>query len=263
MLSTASAVFFKLTRAPRSDHVFKPLMIAHNPGLVLLSTTIAVLGAFTASITTSHMSRLRRSERLARFIMASFALGGALWAMQFVELLSLERPVNFQGSIALLVASAVIALSGAPASLFILGVSKERRRARKIYAVAILGLTIAATNFISIAIAGASLNCSWFLGASAFAFSMLAAVIAIWLLYRGTSILSSSAASLFVGLCLSLSSYLAVGSLTDSGQPLEIPLNSELGAYQWHLAWAAAVMVYLMCSICLLIFFIGQFDDGN
>ncbi|MGC2396942.1 MAG: hypothetical protein WA579_13220, partial [Rhodomicrobium sp.] len=69
-------------------------MIAHDPGFVILSTTIAILGAFTACVMMSNLGSLSRGERRGRLLMASVSLGGSLWVMQFVGLLSLEVPLN-------------------------------------------------------------------------------------------------------------------------------------------------------------------------
>ena len=69
-------------------------MIAHDPSLVILSITIAILGTFTASVMTSNVGALSRGEGRMRIVMASITLGGCIWAMNFVGLLSIEMPVN-------------------------------------------------------------------------------------------------------------------------------------------------------------------------
>ncbi len=69
-------------------------MIAHDPSLVILSITIAILGTFTASVMTSNVGALSRGEGRMRIVMAALTLGGCIWAMNFVGLLSMEVPVN-------------------------------------------------------------------------------------------------------------------------------------------------------------------------
>ena len=106
-------------------------MIAHDPSLVILSATIAVLGAFTACVLTSNLGGLSRGERRGRLLMASISLGGALWAMQFVGLLALKVPVNIAQNFVLLAASGAGALAGATTSLLLVGVRKGAAPVRR------------------------------------------------------------------------------------------------------------------------------------
>ena len=96
-------------------------MIAHDPGFVILSTTIAILGAFTACVMMSNLGSLSRGERRGRLLMASVSLGGSLWVMQFVGLLSLEVPLNLAYNPILLASSAAIAFAGTTAALLLVG----------------------------------------------------------------------------------------------------------------------------------------------
>ncbi len=237
-------------------------MIAHDPSLVVLSTTIAILGAFTACVLMSNLGPLGRGERRARLLMASLALGGSLWVMQFVGLLSLDAPLNFAHNPILLASSAAAALMGATASLLLVGGRKGAYRARRHIAVAVLGATIAATNYLAIAaIAGRGLTFLWFLALVSIAVSVQVAAIVLWFLFRRRGVVLTLIGSIFLGLCLSASHYLAVASVQNLEKTLlAIPVYNN-AISERYLAWSASIMMYLVCSICLCIFVISQFRD--
>ena len=237
-------------------------MIAHDPSMVVLSTTIAILGAFTACVMMSNLGPLSRGERRGRLLMASVALGGSLWVMQFVGLLSLEAPLNFAHNPILLASSAAAALVGTTASLLLVGGRKGAYRARRSIAVAVLGATIAATNYLGVAaIAGRGLTFLWFLALVSIAVSVQVAAIVLWFLFRRRGVVLTLAGSALLGLCLSASHYLAVASTQNLEQTLlTIPVYDN-PISERYLAWSATIMMYLVCSICLCIFVISQFRD--
>ena len=69
------------------------------------------------------------------------------------------------------------------------------------------------------------------------------------------------AGSIFLGLCLSASHYLAVASTQNFELILlSIPVYGN-AISERYLAWSATIMMYLVCSICLCIFVISQFRD--
>ena len=235
-------------------------MIAHDPSFVILSTTIATLGAFTACVMVTNLRALSQGERSGRLLMASVALGGSLWAMQFVGLLSLEAPLDFARHPILLAASAGAALAGATASLFMAGTGEGGYRLPA--ATAALGVTIAATNALGIAaIAGRGLTFSWFLAVISLAVSIQAAGIVLWFLFRRRGVLLTLTGSVFLGLCLSASHYLAVASTQNLEQVLLVLPGTAAESSERYLAWSATIMMYLICSICLCIFVVSQFKE--
>ena len=237
-------------------------MIGHDPSFVILSTTIAILGAFTACVMMSNLGPLSRGERRGRLLMASVSLGGSLWTVQFVGLLSLEAPLNFAHNPILLASSAAAAFAGTTAALLLIGGRKGAYRARLPIAAAVFGVTIAATNYLGIAaIAGRGLTFSWFLSVVSIAVSVQVAAIVLWFLFRRRGVLLTLAGSVFLGLCLSASHNLAVASIQNLEQTLLTIPAYDNGISERYLAWSATIMMYLICSICLCIFVIGQFRD--
>ncbi|MGO9545969.1 MAG: MHYT domain-containing protein [Rhodomicrobium sp.] len=239
-------------------------MIAHDPGLVILSVTIAILGAFTASVMTSGIGALSLSEGRMRIVMAAVTLGSSIWATHFVGLLAIEAPVNFAYDPLLLALSAVSAFAGTAVALFLLWPKRNNSPARLAAAVIALGLAIAITNYLGIfAIAGRGLELSWFLTAICFVFSLQTAFIVLWFLFRRSGVALILIGSIALGLSLTAAHYLAIQSTNGLEETLlTLPRNTS-GISGRYLAWAATIMTYLICSICLSIFVITQFREEN
>ena len=195
-------------------------MIAHDPSLVILSTTIAILGAFTACVIMSGLGALSRGERRGRLIMTSVALSGSLWVMQFVGLLSLEAPLNFAYNPILLALSAAAAFVGTTTALYLVGGGgKGAYSARLPITTAVFGATIAAMNYLGIAaIAGRGLTFSWFLALVSIGVSAQVAAMVLGFLFRRRGVLLTLAGSIFLGLCLAASHYLAIASTLNLEQ---------------------------------------------
>ncbi len=237
-------------------------MITYDPSLVILSITIAMLGAFTASVMATNLGALEPGEKRVRLAMASITLGGCLWAMHFVGLLSIEAPLNFARNPLLLAASAAAAFAGVFVALFLLGGPAGASRARQPYAVAIFGAAIALTNYLGVAaIAGPGLNLSWFLTLIGIAVSVQASSLALSFLFRRRGVFVTLIGSTALGLCFSATHYMAVASTQGLEQTLLAAPPYDSGISERYLAWSATIMMYLLCSICLCVFVIGQFRD--
>ncbi len=237
-------------------------MIAHDPSLVILSITIAVLGAFTACVMTSNILALPQSEGRIRVVMSAVTLGGSIWATHFVGLLALEIPVNFAFNPALLLLSAVIAFAGTAIALFMLWPEKSGSDSRMPAAVAVFGLTLAGSHYAGLAaVAGRGLQLSWFLTLICIAVSIQASLIALWFLFRARGVFVTLAGAAALGLSLSATHYVAIASALGLEQTLLTVPQATSGVSERYLAWSATIMMYLICSICLCVFVIMQFRD--
>ncbi len=238
-------------------------MIAHDPSLVILSITIAILGTFTASVMTSNVTLLPRGDGRSRIVMASLTLGGSIWAMNFVGLLALDVPIDLTRDPALLGVSAVVAFFGAGIALFTLwpaGMTAGRLPP----AIMLMGLSIAATSYLGIAaMAGRQLELSWFLGLISAVFAMQTGLMLIVFLFLPRGVMLTLSGAIALGLLLTATHYLAVASIPGLEERLlSIPRNDS-GISEPHLAWAATIMMYFVCSICLSIFVIAQFREDT
>jgi NO-binding membrane sensor protein with MHYT domain len=240
--------------------LWAPPAIGHDASLVILSVTIAILGAFTASVTASNAGALRPHERRLRVFMAAVTLGGSIWAMHFVGLLSIETPVNFAYNPELTALSAAIAFGGTGLAMYLLWPKTGGRRLPS--AVTVLGLTIAATNYCGIAaVAGRGLQLYWFLTAIGVAFAVQVALMVLSFLASQRGVILTLIGAIGLGLSLTATHYLAVTSTAGLEETL-LAIPQDPGRFsERSLAWAATVMMYLICSICLTIFVIMQFRE--
>jgi NO-binding membrane sensor protein with MHYT domain len=237
-------------------------MIDHEPSLVILSTTIAMLGAFTAAVMTSNIGSQSKGEARMRIIMAALSLGGSIWAMHFVGLLAIDGPLNLGYNPLLLALSGLAALCGTTLALFLRWPRHSGSDSRAPFAVAVLGLTIAATNYLGIgAVAGSGLRLSWFLALISLAVSVQAALIILWFLFRRRGVIVTLAGAIGLGLCVTATHYLAIASADGLDRTLFAIPRDTSGISERYLAWAATIMVYLICSICLSVFVIMQFRE--
>jgi NO-binding membrane sensor protein with MHYT domain len=236
-------------------------MIAHDPSLVILSITIAILGVFTASVMTSNAAALPSAERRLRIIMAAVTLGGSIWAMNFVGLLAIEAPINFSYHPEFTALSAAIAFGGTGIALYCLW-PKGSTRTRLPPAVAVLGLTIAATSYCGIAaITGRGLQLYWFLTSISIAVAIQAALMILAFLVSQRGVILTLIGSIGLGFSLTATHYLAVDSTLGLEQTLLLIPQDPNRISERYLAWAATIMMYLICSICLSIFVIMQFRE--
>jgi diguanylate cyclase len=237
-------------------------MIAHDPSLVILSITIAILGVFTACVMTSNAGSLSLSEGRTRVIMAAVALGGAIWATNFVGLLAIEVPINLAYNPVPLGISALAALLGTAAALFLLPTKRPDAPGRLSLAALILGIATVATAYVGlVAIAGRGLQLSWFLALICIVFSVQTAGVLVMFLFWARGVILTLAGAVGLGLLLAAVHYLATASTLGLEETLLTVPPSTTSISGRYLAWAATIMTYLLCSICLSVFVITQFRE--
>ena len=236
-------------------------MIAHDPSLVILSITIAILGTFTASVMTSNLGALSRGEGRMRIVMASITLGGCIWAMNFVGLLSLEIPVDLTRDPVLLGGSAAVSFIGTAIALFMLW-PNAMNPARLPFAIILLGLVISATSYLGIAaVAGRGIELSWFLASICAVFATQSGLMLLVFLFQPRGMILTLMGAIALGLLLTAAHYLAIASAPGLEEALLSIPRAHTGISVRHLAWAATIMMYFVCSICLSVFVIAQFRE--
>lgn len=237
-------------------------MIAHDPKLVILSSTIAMLGAFTASVLTSNIASNCGGEGRTRVVMSALSLGGSLWSMQFVGLLAIQAPLNLAYNPLLLAASALTAFAGSAVALFLLWQKKAASGKRFALAVFLLGASIALTNYLGLfAIAGSGLILSWFLTFMSIALSIQAAQLVLWFFFKRRGVTITLFGAVALGLFLTAAHYAAIAPAVGLESVLLALPPDTSGISGQFLAWATTIMMYLVCSICLSVFVIMQFRE--
>ncbi len=125
------------------------ILYSYDPWLVLASVAISMMAAFTGLTLTQGLSRLTRGQRQARIVMAAIALGGGIWSMHFVAMLSMRFPVPVYYDILPTTASALIAILLAGVALLLMHFG-PRTRPRMGLAGAILGTGIVTMHYVGL-----------------------------------------------------------------------------------------------------------------
>jgi len=125
------------------------ILYTYDPWLVLASVAISMMAAFTGLTLTQGLSRLTKGQRQARIVMAAIALGGGIWSMHFVAMLSMRFPVLVHYDILPTTASALIAILLAGIALLLMHFG-PRTHARMGLAGAILGTGIVTMHYVGI-----------------------------------------------------------------------------------------------------------------
>lgn len=125
------------------------ILYTYDPWLVLASVAISMMAAFTGLTLTQGLSRLTKGQRQARIVMAAIALGGGIWSMHFVAMLSMRFPVPVHYDILPTTASALIAILLAGIALLLMHFG-PRTRPRMGLAGAILGAGIVTMHYVGL-----------------------------------------------------------------------------------------------------------------
>jgi len=125
------------------------ILYTYDPWLVLASIAISMMAAFTGLTLTQGLSRLTKGQRQARIVMAAIALGGGIWSMHFIAMLSMRFPVQVHYDILPTTASALIAILLAGIALLLMHFG-PRTRSRMGLAGAILGTGIVTMHYVGI-----------------------------------------------------------------------------------------------------------------
>lgn len=155
----------------------------HNFFLVLMACVVACAAGFTGLSMTRDLATKPVFEKKASIALASFALGGGIWAMHFVAMLGLQLPFLFFYDAAITLVSALSAILIVGAALIVLHFA-QRTPAAITLAGGIVGGGILVMHYIGMA--GLE-QCRAIYTPFGVAFSSLAAIglciLAFWIAY--------------------------------------------------------------------------------
>ncbi|MDX2265957.1 MAG: MHYT domain-containing protein [Hyphomicrobiales bacterium] len=234
---------------------------AYDQGLLLLSIGVAMFGAFTAFVMTAGMHRPENASRTLRLMAGGLTLGLSAWAMQFIALLAILAPVRVGYNAALLGGAAALVIAAALGAM-VLMTRLNLVGLRLPLGALLLGVGLIGMHYMAMAsIAGAFKPKYSALGAAlTVVIAVQAALIALYFAFRQRGVLIT-----FVGAALTGAAFAAIPYASMQTAELEarrslagfaVPAFSEVS-----MAWTAAVMVYLFCSVCLTIFALSQFAN--
>ena len=119
----------------------------HSVSLVIASIVVSMVAAITALALMNNIRTLPDAKRKALIVMAAFVLGGGIWSMHFLAMLSLQFPVPIHYDLLQTLSSGLIAVLVVGAALLLLHF-RPRTRATLNLAGVSLGIGILAMHFI-------------------------------------------------------------------------------------------------------------------
>jgi NO-binding membrane sensor protein with MHYT domain/signal transduction histidine kinase/CheY-like chemotaxis protein len=229
-----------------------PLSGAHDTALVVLSVLIAIFASYTAL---DLASRIRSSVGHARqswLLLAAVAMGGGVWSMHFVAMLSFSMPVDISYDLGLTILSLVL-----PIAVTAIGFAVMSRREANLSSLTASGLlmgggiaTMHYTGMAAMRMPADLRHDSLWVGVSVL-IAIGASVAGLWLAFRGTSPIRKILASAVMGIAVSGMHYTAMHATTftahvhfDAAQG-----NASLG--QTNLALAVALITCLILGLAL------------
>jgi diguanylate cyclase len=230
----------------------------YDTGLVVLSIAAAMLGSFTGLVLTSGIRQVRgRKEAALRIILGGLGIGGGIWSMHFIAMLAVILPVPLTYDIPLTLVSACIAMIVTSFALWIVGNNKLGTMSLPLSAL-FLGLAIASMHYVGMtAIRGCGLNYTLLGVGVSVMIAIQASAVALWFTFRQRGVLDTLLGSVALGLAIASMHYTAMEATRflpgDDGFDLSHVLSEPL------LAVAVAVVLYTVCSICLLVFAVLTF----
>ncbi|MEP3275971.1 MAG: MHYT domain-containing protein [Stappiaceae bacterium] len=229
------------------------LEVNYDPFLVAASILVAIMASFTCLRLSSGMRDLTVAARKPRIAQAAIALGGGIWSMHFIGMLSINIPVQMRYDALPTLGSVLIAILVVGTAFLFLHIG-VRTQSRIIVAGILTGLGIVSMHYLGMsAISG---NCILFYDTTgvlvATGIGIGAAILALELAYRRRSMGTTILGAVVLGLAISAMHYSAMlfttFSLADTIVPVSAPNIS-----QGTLAMIVAVASFVICGLFLLI----------
>jgi NO-binding membrane sensor protein with MHYT domain len=228
------------------------LEISYVPYLVIASVAVAIMGAFTSLRLTSGLAVLDAHRRKVRITQAAFALGGGIWSMHFVGMLSVEFTIPIFYDPLRTLGSALIAILLTGSALMTLHFG-TRTPVRIAFAGLVTAIGIVSMHYLGMSAISGNCIVSYDTGGVmlAIGIAMLSCILAMELAYRKRSLLATIGGSIVLGLSISAMHYSAmmftVFSVSDS---VNVTMSQTISSN--NLALFVAVAAFVICGLFLL-----------
>ena len=228
------------------------LEVHYVPSLVIASIAVAIMASFTSLRLTSGLGVLDARRRKVRVSQAAFALGGGIWSMHFVGMLSVEMSIPIFYDPLRTMGSALIAVLLTGSALMSLHFG-TRTRTRIAFAGIITGAGIVSMHYLGMsAISG---NCLVSYNSAgvllAIGIAMASSILAMELAYRKRSLVATVGGSVALGLSISAMHYSAMMFTAFSVAPATA-VSSNQAVSSNSLALIVAVAAFVICGLFLL-----------
>lgn len=227
------------------------LLASHNPLLVAASILVAVLASFTGLRIASGLRALAPPARKREIVKAAIALGGGIWAMHFIAMLSMRISHELTYAALPTLGSILVAILITGVGLLILHCSE--RTTRKIgLAGVLMGLGIVSMHYLGMAAIGGktvTYETAGFFISSGIAIG--SSVCALWLAYTRRTLRQIAIGSVLLGITISAMHYSAMAYTNFIDAPASIPVGDPILS-SGGLALLVAVVAFLICGFFLL-----------
>lgn len=229
------------------------LEIEYDPLLVVISIAVAVLGSWTALALARSISQQRTTaiQTVVTYVNSAVIMGGSVWAMHFIAMLSLSFPVAVTYTFTETVASLVLAIAVGGTGIFIAS-RKAMGASSAIVGGALFGLGAVGMHYIGVlAIRGCGVSFDpYSVGLSAM-IAIVGAAAALWTAFRGDGIARTAAGGLVLGATVAWVHYTGMYATTFLSNPSMVAV-SRPHLPQSVLAYAIAMTAIAVCSAQLL-----------
>lgn len=226
------------------------LLASHNPLLVVASILVAVLASFTGLRIASGLRALQPPARKREIAKAAIALGGGIWAMHFIAMLSMHISGEMTYAALPTLGSVLVAILITGVGLLILHCSE--RTTRKIgLAGVLMGLGIVSMHYLGMtAIGGKTVTyetAGFFISSG---IAIASSVCALWLAYTRRTLRQIAIGSVLLGITISAMHYSAMAYTNFIDAPAAAVGDPILSS--GSLALLVAVVAFLICGFFLL-----------
>lgn len=226
---------------------------AHDPLLVVLSVTIAIVASYTAL---DLAARVQASVGWARggwLVSAALAMGGGVWSMHFVAMLAfnLPLPMNYAPGLTILSLAIPVLMTGLGFALAEWG---NGRALRLVLGGLLMGGGIAAMHYVGMAAmrVPAQLHYDRLLVVLSVLIAIGAATVALWMAFRNTRSFVKLGAALAMGFATSGMHYTAMAGAVWTPQA-----GTTMNGMHGHTSLEQVGLAVGIAAVTFLILFLG------
>ena len=228
---------------------------SYDPALVALSIAIAVFASYTALDLGGRVRGAANNIRWAWVTLASFAMGGGIWAMHFVGMLAFEMGMPAAYDIGITVLSLLIAIAATGAAFA--WVSRKGAGTRDVLVSGpLMGVGVAGMHYTGMAAMRVPGNLAYSLPVVALsvALAVTAATVALWLTCRQNSVWQKLFAALIMGLAVAGMHYtgMAAATFTSVDAGTQSAHATGVGLSQQYLALYVAGATFVILFMGML-----------
>ncbi|HXF54390.1 MAG TPA: MHYT domain-containing protein [Hyphomicrobiaceae bacterium] len=221
------------------------MTVTYQPGLVLLSILVAILGSLTALALTSGKAAGTTAWRALALANGGLMMGLTIWSMHFIAMMAVNVPVPVTYNLAETLGSVVVAIVATGFGLY-LAATRRLGPWSVLVGGTLMGLGIAGMHYMGMgAIRGCGLAYDAGLVAASIAIAIVASMAALWFAFVQRGLLMTVAGGVVQGLAIASMHYTAMAA--THFLPLDAAPNFAASFFpQSTLAWMIAFGVALM-----------------